>query len=136
MDGPRLPSLFAVLDAPAEHVCPDVVLPAFRRGIRLGVRGARPYICGLRDALPRGVLSDVRPLRCYPVLIYTKNIFPDRSIYSSTLAYIVDANVGRSSAAVASNSFFRGVSAFVATEIAVPLQVRPYRCLPTRRALR
>ncbi|KAI0727680.1 major facilitator superfamily domain-containing protein [Fomitopsis betulina] len=44
------------------------------------------------------------------------------SIYSSTLAYIVDANVGRSSAAVASNSFFRGVSAFIATEIAVPLQ--------------
>ncbi|TFY56644.1 hypothetical protein EVJ58_g7508 [Rhodofomes roseus] len=44
------------------------------------------------------------------------------SIYSSTLAYIVDANVGRSSSAVASNSFFRGLSAFVATEVAVPLQ--------------
>ncbi|KAF9807671.1 hypothetical protein IEO21_08129 [Rhodonia placenta] len=44
------------------------------------------------------------------------------SIYSSTLAYIVDANVGRSSSAVASNSFFRGLFAFVATEIAVPLQ--------------
>ncbi|CCL99471.1 uncharacterized protein FIBRA_01489 [Fibroporia radiculosa] len=43
-------------------------------------------------------------------------------IYTSTLAYIVDANVGRSSSAVASNSFFRGLFAFVATEIAVPLQ--------------
>ncbi|KAI9442899.1 MFS general substrate transporter [Lactarius indigo] len=43
-------------------------------------------------------------------------------IYSSTLAYIVDANPGRSSAAVATNSWFRGVAAFVFTEAAVPLQ--------------
>ncbi|KAH0832264.1 vacuolar DHA amino acid exporter [Lanmaoa asiatica] len=43
-------------------------------------------------------------------------------IYASTLAYIVDANVGRSSSAVAANSSFRGISAFVAAEIAVPLQ--------------
>ena len=47
----------------------------------------------------------------------------DRWIYTSTLAYIVDANVGRSSTAVATNSSFRGLSAFVAAEIAVPLQV-------------
>ncbi|KAJ2914730.1 hypothetical protein MD484_g5667, partial [Candolleomyces efflorescens] len=46
----------------------------------------------------------------------------NRWIYSSTLAYIVDANVGRSSTAVATNSAFRGVFAFVATEIAVPMQ--------------
>lgn len=43
-------------------------------------------------------------------------------IYSSTLAYIVDANTGRSSSAVASNSCFRGSFAFIAAEIAVPLQ--------------
>ncbi|KAH8986090.1 hypothetical protein EDB86DRAFT_2299938 [Lactarius hatsudake] len=43
-------------------------------------------------------------------------------IYSSTLAYIVDANPGRSSAAVATNSWFRGVAAFVFTEATVPLQ--------------
>jgi len=43
-------------------------------------------------------------------------------IYTSTLAYIVDANVGRSSSAVAANSSFRGLSAFVAAEIAIPLQ--------------
>ncbi|KAH9028700.1 major facilitator superfamily domain-containing protein [Lactarius pseudohatsudake] len=43
-------------------------------------------------------------------------------IYSSTLAYIVDANPGRSSAAVATNSWFRGAAAFVFTEAAVPLQ--------------
>ncbi|KAG2145190.1 hypothetical protein DEU56DRAFT_196231, partial [Suillus clintonianus] len=45
-----------------------------------------------------------------------------RCIYSSTLAYLVDANIGRSSMAVATNSSFRGISAFVAAEIAVPLQ--------------
>ncbi|KAH9165515.1 MFS general substrate transporter [Lactarius sanguifluus] len=43
-------------------------------------------------------------------------------IYSSTLAYIIDANPGRSSAAVATNSWFRGVAAFIFTEAAVPLQ--------------
>ncbi|KAF5366804.1 hypothetical protein D9758_006575 [Tetrapyrgos nigripes] len=37
-------------------------------------------------------------------------------VYTSTLAYIVDANVGRSSTAVALNSAFRGTSAFVALE--------------------
>lgn len=46
-----------------------------------------------------------------------------RWMYSSTLAYIVDANTGRSSTAFAGNSLFRGVFAFVATELAVPLQV-------------
>ncbi|KAG1900636.1 MFS general substrate transporter [Suillus fuscotomentosus] len=43
-------------------------------------------------------------------------------IYASTLAYLVDANAGRSSMAVAANSSFRGLFAFVAAEIAVPLQ--------------
>ncbi|KDR77423.1 hypothetical protein GALMADRAFT_65924 [Galerina marginata CBS 339.88] len=43
-------------------------------------------------------------------------------IYSITLAYIVDANTGMSSTAVAANSAFRGMAAFIGTEIAVPLQ--------------
>ncbi|KAG2104397.1 MFS general substrate transporter [Suillus discolor] len=43
-------------------------------------------------------------------------------MYSSTLAYIVDANIGCSSMAVATNSSFRGLFAFIAAEIAVPLQ--------------
>ncbi|KAJ6520628.1 major facilitator superfamily domain-containing protein [Mycena vulgaris] len=43
-------------------------------------------------------------------------------VYTSTLAYIVDANNGRSSTVVAANSAFRGLSAFVAVEVAVPLQ--------------
>lgn len=46
-----------------------------------------------------------------------------RWIYSSTLAYIVDSNAGRSSSAVATNSLFRGLFAFAAAEVAVPLQV-------------
>ncbi|EIN12476.1 MFS general substrate transporter [Punctularia strigosozonata HHB-11173 SS5] len=43
-------------------------------------------------------------------------------VYSSTLAYLVDANAGRSSTAVAANSFYRGLFAFIAAEVAVPLQ--------------
>ncbi|KAE9402297.1 MFS general substrate transporter [Gymnopus androsaceus JB14] len=43
-------------------------------------------------------------------------------VYTSTLAYIVDANVGRSSSAVALNSAFRGTFAFIFEEIAVPMQ--------------
>ena len=45
------------------------------------------------------------------------------TIYSSTLAYIVDANTGRSSSAVSTNSCVRGLSGFIAAEIAVPLEV-------------
>ena len=56
---------------------------------------------------------------CY----YNTKTYNDHSwIYSSTLAYIVDANIGRSSTAVATNSFFRGVFGFVAAEVAAPLQ--------------
>ncbi|KAF9068628.1 major facilitator superfamily domain-containing protein [Rhodocollybia butyracea] len=43
-------------------------------------------------------------------------------VYTSTLAYIVDSNVGRSSSAVALNSFFRCTLAFIFEEIAVPMQ--------------
>lgn len=44
-------------------------------------------------------------------------------VYASTLAYIVDANPGRSSIVVATNSAFRCVFAFVAIEVAIPIQV-------------
>lgn len=43
-------------------------------------------------------------------------------IYSSTLSYLIDSNVGRSSGAVACNSATRGLLAFVASEVAGPLQ--------------
>lgn len=44
-------------------------------------------------------------------------------VYASTLAYMVDANPGRSSTVVATNSAFRCVFAFVAIEVAIPIQV-------------
>ncbi|KAG2130662.1 vacuolar DHA amino acid exporter [Suillus bovinus] len=43
-------------------------------------------------------------------------------MYASTLSYLVDANPGRSAAAVATNSSFRGSLAFVSVMVAVPLQ--------------
>ena len=43
--------------------------------------------------------------------------------YASTLAYLADANIGRSSSAFATNSAARGISAFIAVEVVVPLQV-------------
>jgi hypothetical protein len=42
-------------------------------------------------------------------------------IYASALAYLVDANPGRSIAATASNSSFRGFAGMIASEIASPL---------------
>jgi hypothetical protein len=73
----------------------------------------------LCDAVPRWILIRVRSLR----FILYFSLIHDRWIYASTLAYLVDANTGRSSMAVATNSSFRGLFAFVAAEIAVPLQV-------------
>lgn len=43
-------------------------------------------------------------------------------IYAATLSYIVDSNTGRSSGAVACNSAIRGLLAFVASEVAGPIQ--------------
>lgn len=43
-------------------------------------------------------------------------------MYSVTLSYLIDANPGRSLGTAALNSLFRGVLAFVSSEIAAPLQ--------------
>lgn len=53
-------------------------------------------------------------------------------IYSSTLTYIVDANTGRSSTAIATNSSSRGIVGLIIAEISVPLQVCPKHFLPGR----
>ncbi|KAF8652847.1 hypothetical protein AX16_004122 [Volvariella volvacea WC 439] len=55
------------------------------------------------------------------VLLFSCGFF-NMWIYSSTLAYVVDANVGRSGSAISTNSAFRGISGFVAVQVAVPLQ--------------
>ncbi|KAG6332084.1 hypothetical protein ID866_7002 [Astraeus odoratus] len=43
-------------------------------------------------------------------------------MYASTLAYLADANAGRSYSAVALDGSFRGTLAFVATETSDPVQ--------------
>lgn len=43
-------------------------------------------------------------------------------VYSSTLAYLVDSNPGRSASAVSCNSFCRGVAACVMSQVAIPIQ--------------
>jgi len=43
-------------------------------------------------------------------------------LYASTLTYIVDANLGRSSTAFATNGAFRGLFAFTAAEVVIPIQ--------------
>ena len=43
--------------------------------------------------------------------------------YATTLAYLADANIGRTSSAFAMNSVGRGTSAFMGVEVTVPLQV-------------
>ncbi|RDX46518.1 vacuolar DHA amino acid exporter [Lentinus brumalis] len=55
------------------------------------------------------------------VMLFLSGLF-SICIYTSTLSYVVDANNGRSSSAVATNSAFRGGTAFIAAELAVPLQ--------------
>lgn len=77
------------------------------------------FLCGLFSVCVSDSYSKVKDRRL--------NVCT-RWIYSSTLAYIVDSNAGRSSSAVATNSLFRGIFAFVAAEVAVPLQVG--YCIP------
>ncbi|KAM6493826.1 vacuolar DHA amino acid exporter [Amanita muscaria] len=61
------------------------------------------------------------PIAAVCVLLFVNGFFYIWP-YASAVAYIVDANQGRSSTAVATNSLFRGILAFIATELAVPLQ--------------
>ncbi|KAJ7889930.1 vacuolar DHA amino acid exporter [Mycena olivaceomarginata] len=56
------------------------------------------------------------------VFLFLSGFFVIWAYTQWTLAYIVDANNGRSATAVATNSAFRGIAAFIATEVAVPLQ--------------
>ena len=78
------------------------------------------YLCCLCLSLSVRVLLAVSSL--FMLKIILKYFWISWS-YSGILAYLVDANNGRSSTAVALNSVFRGVFAFVATEITVLLQV-------------
>lgn len=90
----------------------------------MDVREAPSYRRTGRRIVLLGVLRNVRYIlelaRGFRILT------PNHSwIYSSTVAYIVDANPGRASSAIAANSSFRGISGLIAAEVSVPLQVRP-----------
>jgi len=114
---PRLTQFFA--DAPREYKNRHGVVTSFCDWICLGMPRTGQRRCDMCDAFPRRIFIHVCFFRFTPSFALIR----DRWIYTSTLAYIVDANTGRSSTAVATNSSFRGLSAFVAAEIAVPLQV-------------
>lgn len=86
----------------------------------MGGREARHCGRGLPNAVPERILFDVS--RTDSDESSMKVLTCCRWIYASTLAYIVDANPGRSCSAVAVNSSFRGTLAFISTMVAVPLQ--------------
>ena len=77
------------------------------------------FIAGFSSLLVFFILNSLRAAEPFST---------NRWIFTSTLAYIVDANTGRSSTAVAANSAYRGIIAFIAAEIAIPLQVSNCRC--------
>jgi Na+/melibiose symporter-like transporter len=58
----------------------------------------------------------------YAILALFVSGFGILFIYASSLAYLVDANPGRSIAATASNSSFRGFAGMIASQIATPLR--------------
>lgn len=84
----------------------------------MGGREARLRGCDLLNAVLVRIFFDVSDVGSKLVGVLTRC----RWIYTSTLAYVVDANPGRSCSAVATNSSFRGTLAFVSTMVAVPLQ--------------
>ena len=86
----------------------------------MGMCEARTYLCHLCLSISVRFLLDVS---FFFILRNHCKISWNSFSYSSVLAYLVDANNGRSSTAAALNSAFRGLFAFVATEITVPLQV-------------
>jgi hypothetical protein len=106
-------------DAPREHENRHVMVTPFRVRICLGVPRTSQYRRCVCDVVPRWISIRVRSLR----FILYLTLIRDRWTYTSILAYLVDANTGRSSMAVATNSSVRGLFAFVAAGIAVPLQV-------------
>ena len=116
----------------AEHQADDAAAPAGADRVRVdgAEQGARVRdVCA---AVPRRVLVHVRAVR---VCARACADAARRWIYSSTLAYIVDANAGRSSTAAATNSCCRGLSGFVAVEAAVSLQVRARSLSPPHSSL-
>ena len=108
------------IDALRKHQTCNGVSTVVGNCVCVARTGAYPHRIPVHHALLHRVLHHVREPAFPPFSFRLTQHF--RWIYSSTVAYIVDANPGRSSSAVATNSFFRGVAAFLFTEAAVPLQ--------------
>ena len=89
-----------------------------RHWIWVGGREARQRKRGLLNVVLVWILFDVSDTEVRFVDVLTRC----RWMYASTVAYVVDANPGRSCSAVAANSSFLGALAFITTMIAVPLQ--------------
>jgi hypothetical protein len=124
-----------VLDAAEKYARNDGPSPNLRARICMDVPDEGPCCWTCCDALLRRVFrnvgSSLLAFRYLPVSGLTiLTILRYRWIYSSTLTYIVDANTGRSSTAIASNSSLRGLAGFIAAEISAPLQVRHRPLLP------
>jgi len=128
---PRPDVYSIILDALTEHNYWRILPPTYCTCLWMDLREKGPCRCHLCFPLFGRLLFNVR-LYCPPsrVIQIFQSGFSYSLTYSSSLAYIVDANVGRSSTAVAANSAFRGFAAFVAIEIAVPLQVRTNKVFP------
>ena len=108
------------LDEIAEHEMGHAYLASCKYRLCMAGRETCARSSCMRCSVLRWLLVCVSHLPILARLAHTD--FKSRWIYSSTLAYVVDANVGRSSTAVACNSCFRGTLGFVAAEVAVPLQ--------------
>lgn len=117
------------IGAPSEHIASHGITSPLRVELRLDLPNSPAGCCNLRDVIHWRFFFDVGfHFHFLDLLRATESHFTDRWIYSSALAYIVDANKGRSSTAVATNSAFRGIIAFIAAEIAIPLQVSSFPC--------
>ncbi|KAJ3567084.1 hypothetical protein NP233_g6600 [Leucocoprinus birnbaumii] len=92
-------------------------------GSLLGGRWSDHKLAQLKEANGGKSYPEMRLKAALPGMVFLPpSIIGFGWMYASTLAYIVDANNGRSATAVATNSAFRGFFAFIATEIAVPMQ--------------
>ena len=102
---------------------PSLDLRVFRHALVLwlDIRETCTYLCCLCFSFSVRVFLAVSSFFLYTRCFINK--FGNSWGCSGILAYLVDANNGRSSTAVALNSVCRGDFSFVATEITVPLQL-------------
>ncbi|KAG6379084.1 vacuolar DHA amino acid exporter [Boletus reticuloceps] len=115
------------VDAPSEHIASNGIASPLRARLCLDLPNSPTGRRYLRHVICRWVFFHASTP--FPnSLEAAQRLSTNRWIYTSTLAYIVDANTGRSSTAVAMNSAYRGILAFIAAEIAIPLQVSTF-CL-------